>query len=76
VGGCKVKREGGRVGCRGRGRVGAYHGDEKSQVGGSLKKDGRMDDGESLYTVRKRGGGVVAAGNNDLDRHFTGKNAV
>lgn len=42
---------------------------EKSQVGGSLKRQ-KDDDGESLY--RKRGGVVVAAGNNDLDRHFTG----
>ena len=35
-----------------------------------MKRDERDDDGESLY--RKRGGVVVAAGNNDLDRHFTG----
>jgi len=41
---------------------------KKGQVGGSLKRDERDDDGESLY--RKRGGVVVAAGNNDLDRLY------
>jgi hypothetical protein len=69
----KVKREGavGRVES-----VEAYHGGggEKSQdrrrAAASLKRDGRMTMARGLY--RKRGGGVVAAGN-DLDRQaFTG----
>jgi hypothetical protein len=48
-----------------------------SQVGGGaaaaslLKRDERMTMARGLY--RKRGGGVVAAGNHDLDRQaFTG----